>query len=854
MLLFALIGGLVATSPLRTYAIFSDVTSNHNNAEAIQYVFDQKIVSGYPDGSFGPDKEINRAELAKILIEASSPGEAVGRNCFSDVRGEWFAPYVCFAGEKDIVQGYPNGSFQPEQPVNFVEAAKMIGMTFNLDVTDDSQPWYRPYVSSLESQKAIPLSIYSFDQRISRGEMAEMIYRLRASVRGKPSRTFAQLEIGESNGSREQTPGQESCVSADSGKICSKSLFLLPRPLKEYRTDGADSLHLLTDANDQQSIFYIENRFRDRRLFVNGKYEGVFDRFAAATSADGDAPLVVFGSGDNLFRSNRWADIRIDSKIQNDIIESIERRIWPSGEVGSIEEAVTKFEEREQQSAKTTQQYLKWSDEQVQSHVATMLEFYYPTELRRLIPKMQKGSLTLTELFRLLHYRGSNEKPFRDIFISSVFSRDAHHALIFVSLSGGAWALEIADGKLIGLFPAYAPWSNSLPVAYEPTSGVTAFRAVNPKARDRVGSEILSGKSMWLDGKLGESYNVDISFPRLSKQGDILYIGVNAIGDEKNYSVRCTAVVGEKTHNFPCNDPLFFRLIANTTAFRFPRVSPDGKTVVYPELISASEAKDDWLYPEEIFTSRLVVNGKTQETHPWIDFPYFTNKGLAVVTHSDNNQGYVDSYVEWNGKKAGPFQSLLPQLASSTDFRGYPPLFQAVHGDVGDDDLPDEIIVSPDGAHVAFSGYEGKSGWTLYKDMNRIASFDHVPFVAFSSDSKKLAYVGVSIDRSKPEPGVQVGEYRLIQMPFERAVSSEVIVDGQVLGKHENVLWIGFSPIDSSLFYIARGNNEYRLFRNGKPIGERFDALVMEPAFSSEGILQFGVVNGPSVTVVRLLP
>ncbi len=848
---------LMVLSPLQVSASFSDVIDTHENAEAIQYVQSKNIVSGYPDGTFKPGQEVNRAELAKILVEATFPNAAVGESCFPDVRREWFAPYVCFAQEKGLVSGYPDGTFKPAQPVSFVEAAKMISNAFKVGFSVEQQPWFKPYVTHLEELNAIPLTIDTFDKHITRGEMTEMIYRIHADVREKPSQTYVQLAVKQGNGSFEQDPQKEVCQSAPEGESCSKVLFLLPRPLKDYRTDGADTLQLLTDAEYQQSVFFIGNRFQDKHLFINGRYEGKFDRFGAAPASElGGGSLVIFGSGDNLFRSNRWNEITLSESVKNQITESIAHHIWRRQGINNIEDAIDKWKEDEWAFEKSLQVLLGKSDEQVQKSLDRSLERLYPAKAKLLVNKMQKQQLlSLTELFHLLFYRATGETPsFRNIFISSVFNVDPHRSLIFLSfnpmssqVSSSSIALDISDGKLEGIYNPYVPYGNDQPIVYDPSSKTLAFRAINPSVSKSVGSYILSEKSVWVNGKLNGSYNLGLSFPRLSAQGELMYIGVSVREDGKNFQYLCSAIVGNKTYDLPCNDRLFSALVANTTSFRFPRVSPDGKTVVYPELVKASEAKEDWLYPEKIFTSRLVVNGNLQEAHPWIDIPYFTNKGLAIVTHSE--QG--DNFVEWNGKHIGPFSSLLPSMASSTDFRGYSTLFISVHGDPGDKDLPDEVIVSPDGMNIAFSGYRAGSGWTVFKNMEPVQTYDHVQHLTFSPDSKHLAYAGISIDRSKPEPGVQVGEYRLIQLPFERTASAEVIEDNRVISRHDKVMWMGYSPKDSSLLYVARDKEKYQVFRNGKPISDTFDALVMDPKFSSNGVLELGAVKGQRVFVWR---
>ncbi len=88
---------------------FSDVPANHSNADAIAYVKSQGIVSGYSDGTFRPDQQINRAEFAKIVAaftaNLSVEGLRLGNETCEDIivgnftdgvrSTDWYAPFLC---------------------------------------------------------------------------------------------------------------------------------------------------------------------------------------------------------------------------------------------------------------------------------------------------------------------------------------------------------------------------------------------------------------------------------------------------------------------------------------------------------------------------------------------------------------------------------------------------------------------------------------------------------------------------------------------------------------------------------------------------------------------------------------
>lgn len=211
-------------------AQFSD-TAEHEYQEAVQNLFARRLVSGYQDGLYHPDTPINRVEFVKIVVGALFTDEEI-RTCLEDLvkakedpdlavfaefadfqqikftdtdYDDWYGNYLCVAQLEEIVGGYEDGTFRPEQRVNFAEAATILARGFNVlkgtrHITPDPI-WYRPYVQDLGDVRAIPLSISGFDAYITRGEMAEMIYRLitlkeSERVLKKPFLTYEEIARG----------------------------------------------------------------------------------------------------------------------------------------------------------------------------------------------------------------------------------------------------------------------------------------------------------------------------------------------------------------------------------------------------------------------------------------------------------------------------------------------------------------------------------------------------------------------------------------------------------------------------------------------------------------------------------
>lgn len=185
---------ILSLIPGAAFASFPDVYENDSYYDAINYVQEQGIVEGYPSGLFEPDMPMNRAEFTKILVESAYSNEEI-ENCtetfFPDVQSDdWFAPYVCTAKQNEIVDGYPDGNFKPSDYINFAEASKIIVNALSVKLAElevGATHWYMPYVNSLANINAIPVSIEGFDEIVTRGQMAEMIYRIKADVQNKSS-------------------------------------------------------------------------------------------------------------------------------------------------------------------------------------------------------------------------------------------------------------------------------------------------------------------------------------------------------------------------------------------------------------------------------------------------------------------------------------------------------------------------------------------------------------------------------------------------------------------------------------------------------------------------------------------
>lgn len=182
------------STALNCFASFSDVPANHPNAVAIDYLVTEKILNGYPDGSFRPEEPVNRVEALKIILLANKIAISANFSLnFLDVeKSAWFAKFIQTAVEREIVAGYPDGTFQPERQVNLAEALKMTLLTAKVslqnyktnsqnvfaDVAVDS--WFNTYFNyakKFELIEADKANRVEPAKLLTRGELAEISYR-----------------------------------------------------------------------------------------------------------------------------------------------------------------------------------------------------------------------------------------------------------------------------------------------------------------------------------------------------------------------------------------------------------------------------------------------------------------------------------------------------------------------------------------------------------------------------------------------------------------------------------------------------------------------------------------------------
>jgi N-acetylmuramoyl-L-alanine amidase len=138
----------------KAHAAMPDIPEKYQTE--LEYLMSKEVIQGYPDNTFRPDKIVSRQEAATMIGRSIELDGTQRDTSFPDVEVSSYASgYIESAREKGIINGYGDGSFQPDRQITRGEMAFMIANAFNLSET--SGVVYNDVPTSGQLYKAINL-------------------------------------------------------------------------------------------------------------------------------------------------------------------------------------------------------------------------------------------------------------------------------------------------------------------------------------------------------------------------------------------------------------------------------------------------------------------------------------------------------------------------------------------------------------------------------------------------------------------------------------------------------------------------------------------------------------------------
>ena len=120
---------------------YSDVAATSWYNTAVSTLSSMGIITGYPDGTFRPNAAITRAEFAAIAARFDNDGDKTAAK-FSDIATHWAKDEISIAYNNGWITGYPDGTFGPQRDITRAETMTLVNRVLNRqpETEDDLLP------------------------------------------------------------------------------------------------------------------------------------------------------------------------------------------------------------------------------------------------------------------------------------------------------------------------------------------------------------------------------------------------------------------------------------------------------------------------------------------------------------------------------------------------------------------------------------------------------------------------------------------------------------------------------------------------------------------------------------------
>jgi hypothetical protein len=116
------------------YLVFSDIKNDYAQ-EYIRHLHDMGAVDGFPDGAFKPKKLVTRAEFVSMILSSMQAKPKANLKGFKDTNKHWAKDAINTAAQMKIINGFNDGTFKPNKTITTAEAIKIIDKLFKYKVS-----------------------------------------------------------------------------------------------------------------------------------------------------------------------------------------------------------------------------------------------------------------------------------------------------------------------------------------------------------------------------------------------------------------------------------------------------------------------------------------------------------------------------------------------------------------------------------------------------------------------------------------------------------------------------------------------------------------------------------------------
>ncbi|WP_027400299.1 S-layer homology domain-containing protein [Anaerovorax odorimutans] len=180
---------------------FADIDYNQWNSQAaypqdvvntelftpVKKLIDKKIITGYPDGTFKPEKLVTRAQIAVALTKMTNREKdaetAKNKNKFTDLNTasyDWARGSVNVLSDKGIIKGTTETTYSPDKNISYAELITLLIRSKNSDVSqiENMGSWPDNYIKYANMYNLMgDVYVTDWSAPATRGDMAKLMYR-----------------------------------------------------------------------------------------------------------------------------------------------------------------------------------------------------------------------------------------------------------------------------------------------------------------------------------------------------------------------------------------------------------------------------------------------------------------------------------------------------------------------------------------------------------------------------------------------------------------------------------------------------------------------------------------------------
>jgi len=312
-ILFSFLLLLTMLAPSASAASFKDTPESYRFYEEINFLTGEDIITGFPDGRFGPEEKVTRAAAAIMIGRALDLDGTKGQTVFPDVAPTSAASgYIQSAVEKGIIGGFLDGSFRPDESVTRGQLAIFLTRAFEFTETSTqsftdvaSGMTAYPYIQKLLAANitaGYPDNTYRPELAVTRGQFSAFIARsIDSSFIPKPELKMQVhfIDVGQGDSILIQSPnGKNMLVDGGTKGEGAKVVSFL-------KSKGVSTLDVVVathpDADHIGGLISVLNNFKVGQFIDSGKVHTSQTYFEMLQLIDDkNIPFKVAKTGDKI--------------------------------------------------------------------------------------------------------------------------------------------------------------------------------------------------------------------------------------------------------------------------------------------------------------------------------------------------------------------------------------------------------------------------------------------------------------------------------------------------------------------------------------------------------------------------